>query len=294
MLLYLSFSLPLVIAYLYNPMMHKRTNDTHAYTSKVKCVRKIDWYHFFTRVLDNTIMIFPPVFLYLTTQTSSRTHGNHYHNKHRKRYTHKTRFRWNTVIHTLITQCMMYVPWYSHGSNISRRKQHYQNKLRYKYKYKTSINRFLQHNNNRHRFTSSYYNPICCTTENTTKQNNKPCPMIFDSDSIPIRVDKCCSRTLSGSIHDFYRSTIKRVSTNMTITGFGGSETRITHAGTIVWNIRDDDGINHEIHIPNSFYIPQSKHRLLSPQHWAQESCDVASNDNSTWCATHKDRVVLY
>jgi hypothetical protein len=35
-------------------------------------------------------------------------------------------------------------------------------------------------------------------------------------------------------------------------------------------------------------------HRLLSPQHWAQESCDTASNDNSTWCATHKDRVVLY
>jgi GAG-pre-integrase domain len=49
-----------------------------------------------------------------------------------------------------------------------------------------------------------------------------------------------------------------------------------------------------KIRIPHAIYIPTSKHRLLSPQHWAQESFDGCPNDNSTWCATHKDRVVLY
>jgi GAG-pre-integrase domain len=52
--------------------------------------------------------------------------------------------------------------------------------------------------------------------------------------------------------------------------------------------------VTREIRIPHSFYISTSKHRLLSPQHWAQESCANRPNDNSTWCATHKDRVVLY
>jgi hypothetical protein len=80
----------------------------------------------------------------------------------------------------------------------------------------------------------------------------------------------------------------------MTISGFGGTETKITHKGTIIWHIHDDHGVLREIRIPNSIYIPMSKHRLLSPQHWAQESCNDRQNDNSTWYTTHKDRVILY
>jgi hypothetical protein len=116
----------------------------------------------------------------------------------------------------------------------------------------------------------------------------------FDSDSVPIRVDNCCSQTLSGSLHDFDKTTLTPTTTNMTISDFSGTETKITHTGTIVWNIYDDHGVIREIRIPNSFYIPASKHRLLSPQHWAQESCNDCQNDNNTWCATHKDCAILY
>jgi hypothetical protein len=112
--------------------------------------------------------------------------------------------------------------------------------------------------------------------------------MIFDSDSVPIRVDNCCSRTLFGSPHDFNKSTLTPTTSDITITGFGWTETRITHTGTIIWYIHDDHGATREVRIPNSFYIPSSKDRLLSPQHWAQESCNDRPNDNSTWCATQK------
>jgi hypothetical protein len=118
--------------------------------------------------------------------------------------------------------------------------------------------------------------------------------MVFNSDSVPIRVDNCCSRTLSGSLHAFDKTTLTPTITNMTISVFSGTETKITHTGTIVWHIHDDHGVIREIRIPISFYTPASKHRLLSPQPWAQESCNDRQNDNNTWCATYKDRVILY
>jgi hypothetical protein len=116
----------------------------------------------------------------------------------------------------------------------------------------------------------------------------------FDSDSIPIRVDNCSSRTISGYKTDFVETTLQDVTTSMTITGFGNTQTSITHIGTIRWTILDDDGIQRTIYIPNSFYVPESHIRLLSPQHWAQEINDNAPNMNGTWCATYFNKIILH
>jgi hypothetical protein len=55
----------------------------------------------------------------------------------------------------------------------------------------------------------------------------------FDSDSFPIRIDYCCSRTLSFFKKDFIENTFEPLHEQIIIKGFGNSLTPITHAGTI-------------------------------------------------------------
>jgi hypothetical protein len=65
----------------------------------------------------------------------------------------------------------------------------------------------------------------------------------FDSDSVPIRVDNCCSRTISGYIDDFDPTTLKEATNDMKITGFGNTVTNIKYTGTLTWHITDDDDV---------------------------------------------------
>ena len=44
--------------------------------------------------------------------------------------------------------------------------------------------------------------------------------------------------------------------------------------GTLIWKWTDDNGELHRFEIPNSYYVPEGKVRLLSPQHWAQSQKD--------------------
>jgi hypothetical protein len=80
----------------------------------------------------------------------------------------------------------------------------------------------------------------------------------------------------------------------MIIKGFGDTTTPIMHIGTIIWRILDDNDVQRTIRIPNSFHVPTAKVRLLSPQHWAQESNDNLPNPRGTWCATYNDEVIFY
>ena len=57
---------------------------------------------------------------------------------------------------------------------------------------------------------------------------------------------------------------------NKAIKGFGGAKTYEVWTGTIHWDWEDDQGKIHTMVIPNSYYVPEGKVRLLSPQHWAQ------------------------
>jgi hypothetical protein len=56
------------------------------------------------------------------------------------------------------------------------------------------------------------------------------------------------------------------------IKGFHGSKTTEVMTGTILWKWLDSNGLEHEFKIPGSYFIPEGKCQLLSPQHWAQEN----------------------
>ena len=91
--------------------------------------------------------------------------------------------------------------------------------------------------------------------------------MVLDSDSANIGVDNRCTSCISHESTDF----IGELQTcNRAIKGFGGTQTPLIKRGTILWKWDDDQGLQHKFPIPNSFYVPSGKCRLLSPQHWAQ------------------------
>ena len=52
--------------------------------------------------------------------------------------------------------------------------------------------------------------------------------------------------------------------------GFGGTLTGGASIGALKWRWQDDDGGYHNFIIRDSYYIPNVKMRLLSPQHWAR------------------------
>jgi len=64
--------------------------------------------------------------------------------------------------------------------------------------------------------------------------------------------------------------------------------------GTVEWPIEDDTGRVHKIRIPRTIYSENNRSKLLSPQHWSQESNDRHPIRNGTWCATLDDRIVLF
>jgi hypothetical protein len=99
----------------------------------------------------------------------------------------------------------------------------------------------------------------------------------FDTDSSYIGVDNRCSACISHEAADFEVGTLKPC--NRIVKGFGGSRVTDVQIGTLNWSWEDDNGISTSFRIPNSYYVPAGKVRLLSPQHWAQ-----------TQTATRRDR----
>jgi hypothetical protein len=97
--------------------------------------------------------------------------------------------------------------------------------------------------------------------------------MRFESESVPIKVDNCCTQSIAGYLVDFIPGTTKTVE-NKQVRGFGNTINKITHQGMIRWKVYDDTGKDHNIVVPDSYYVPDCEIRLLSPQHWAQELND--------------------
>jgi hypothetical protein len=77
----------------------------------------------------------------------------------------------------------------------------------------------------------------------------------FDSDSVELKIDNCCSRTLSGHKGDFIKSTLEPV-TNMVVEA--KSLDYVTHEGTIKRTILDDKGQRCNPVIPKSLYVPSN------------------------------------
>ena len=52
--------------------------------------------------------------------------------------------------------------------------------------------------------------------------------------------------------------------------------------------------MEHQITLPNSYYVPGALSHILSPQHWLQTAKDNKPDPRGTWCATYDDEIVLW
>ncbi len=89
----------------------------------------------------------------------------------------------------------------------------------------------------------------------------------FDTDSELVGIYNRCSACISHEPSDFDGPLEKR---NRVVKGFGGLHTTNIKVGTLKWSWEDDQGVVTTFRIPNSYYVPEGKVRLLSPQHWVQ------------------------
>jgi hypothetical protein len=114
----------------------------------------------------------------------------------------------------------------------------------------------------------------------------------FDTDSFPIKIDNCCTQTMTGYKTDFIPSTLVPI-TGKNVTGLAKTQTKISHIVTVSWKVADNQRVKHSIDIPNTYYVPGCGIHLLSPQHWAKEAMDNKPVQDGTWCATYGNRVVM-
>ena len=104
--------------------------------------------------------------------------------------------------------------------------------------------------------------------------------VIFDTDSTVCGVDNRASYSISHVAGDFEGELEECV---RVINDFRGRRKVNIKKGTLIWRWEDDMGKPHKFRIPNSYYIPDGRQRLLSPQHWAQaiNKADPKSKPNS-------------
>jgi hypothetical protein len=112
----------------------------------------------------------------------------------------------------------------------------------------------------------------------------------YDSDSKVILVDNCCRTSITNDLRDFIAPPRPA---RAKVEGYNGT-TMATMVGTVRWKIHDDLGNEHQLLLPNTYYSPEGKYKLLCPQHWAQTANDNSPTPHGTWCATYADRIVLY
>jgi hypothetical protein len=92
----------------------------------------------------------------------------------------------------------------------------------------------------------------------------------FDSGSYSIGIDThalCCMVNAPHLFEDLKLGEVREIK------GIN-SELDIKGTGTFNFKIKDDNGMKHEIKIPNSLYATELKRCFLSPQHWVQEVKD--------------------
>jgi hypothetical protein len=90
---------------------------------------------------------------------------------------------------------------------------------------------------------------------------------LFDTDSVAVGIDNRCTACISDKKSHFIGEL--KPGKKM-IKGFHGEKETAVMSGTIRWSWLDGNGLKHTFDIPNSYYIPDGKCCLLSPQHWAQ------------------------
>jgi hypothetical protein len=131
---------------------------------------------------------------------------------------------------------------------------------------------------------------ISCKANPTHPQTRK---VIFDTDSIPIRVDNCATASISNDLKDFEGPVTPVRGRVKGITGYTNNTTGMMR-GTIAWKIEDDKGQIHLISLPGSYYVSNSTSCILLPQHWSQQAHNNRPQPCGTWCAMYDDEIILY
>jgi hypothetical protein len=111
----------------------------------------------------------------------------------------------------------------------------------------------------------------------------------FDTNSVLLRINNCAMACMLPYKSDFIT---RLVPIRKRIKGVGGTANGIMMS-TMKLTIEDNEGVPHDIIIPDSFYVPDCPSRLLSPQHWAQKAKDNHPMQHGTWCATYDDQIIL-
>ena len=75
---------------------------------------------------------------------------------------------------------------------------------------------------------------------------------------------------------------------------FGGTRHYNVKIGTLKWHWEDDNSKIHKFVIPNSYYIPEGRVRLLSPQHWAQTQKDFKPISGTKEITDHQTTVLYW
>ena len=113
----------------------------------------------------------------------------------------------------------------------------------------------------------------------------------FQTDSISIGVDTHCSATMSPCPEHFHD--LQLTNSLGRCTGINGTLS-VGGIGTFYFKLMDDEGVVHDIVIPNSLYIPDLPQSLISPFHWAQQAEDHAPIAEGTGCKTNSHSLVLF
>jgi len=66
-------------------------------------------------------------------------------------------------------------------------------------------------------------------------------------------------------------------------------KSKITEKGTWKFKMEDKNRTTHDVLIVNTLYAPKAPFRLISPQHWSQQSDDL----NGTYCTIRHDKMIL-
>ena len=111
--------------------------------------------------------------------------------------------------------------------------------------------------------------PLLCMNATTVYHNFRP----IEPDDESIGIGNRASACISHCIYDFIGDMVE---TNRAIIGYNNSKTNNLLMGPLRWKWTDDQGLEHTHTIPQSYYSPEGKCRLLSPQHWAQHQKDKA------------------
>ena len=89
----------------------------------------------------------------------------------------------------------------------------------------------------------------------------------FDTDPETIGIDNRCLGCISHT-RDNFVGELRR--TDQVLKGFAGTKTTNLQVSTLRWSSEDELGRKDTFTIPNSYYVPDGRVRLLSPQHWLQ------------------------